>query len=97
LQNQISQLQNQINQNETAAYAGTAVALAAAGLRYDDRPGKFSTSAGVSAYHGQVALAGGVGVNSEDGKWRFGGAFSLAPTLSRPEVGVSVAATFTWN
>ena len=41
----LGSLQNQISSNLNAAYAGTAAATAAAGLRHDDRPGKISAAA----------------------------------------------------
>jgi autotransporter adhesin len=80
------------------AYAGTAVGLAAAGLRYDDRPGKLSTAAAFGYYHGQTGFAGGVGATSNDGKWRVNAAASLTPGNGiRPDFGVSAGVAFTWN
>ena len=80
------------------AYAGTAVGLAAAGLRYDDRPGKVSTAAAFGYYHGQTGFAGGVGATSTDGRWRLNAAVSLTPGNGiQPDVGVTGGVSFTWN
>ena len=80
------------------AYAGTAVGLAAAGLRYDDRPGKISTAAAFGYYHGQTGFAGGIGATSSDGKWRLSAALSLTPGNGiQPDFGVSAGLSYTWN
>ena len=57
LQNQIGGLQNQIDDDRREARGGTALALAATGLRYDDRPGKLSVAGGFGHYKGETGLA----------------------------------------
>ena len=61
LQNQIDGLQNQINDDRREARGGTALAWAATGLRYDDRPGKVSVAGGFGNYKGETGLAVGLG------------------------------------
>lgn len=60
-QNQINFLQNQIDGDRREARGGTALALAATGLRYDDRPGKLSVAGGFGNYKGETGLAMGLG------------------------------------
>nr|WP_206958493.1 YadA-like family protein [Trinickia acidisoli] len=93
----INNLQSQITTNQQEAYAGTAAAMAAAGLRYDDSPGKVSMAAATGYYHGQAALAIGAGGTSESGSWRFNGGLSVVPTLSKPDFGVVVGVSHTLN
>jgi autotransporter adhesin len=95
--NSLSNLQGQISQNVKLANAGTAVALAASGLRYDDRPGKISTAIGASGYSGQGGIAGGFGWTSLDGQWRANLGASFSPTIYGAGVGVNGAVSFTWN
>ena len=64
--NSLTNLQGQISQTNKLASAGTASALAASGLRYDDRPGKISTAIGASDYSDQAGSAGGFGWTSEE-------------------------------
>lgn len=45
---------NRISDNGTEARAGTALALATAGLRYDDRPGKLSLAGGFGNFKGHL-------------------------------------------
>ena len=66
LQNQIGGLQNQINDDRREARGGTALALAATGLRYDDRPGKLSVAGGFGNYKGETGLAAGAGIHSNE-------------------------------
>ena len=94
---QIGGLQSQITNNLAAAYAGTAVSLAAAGLRYDDRPGKMSMSTAIAYYHDQMGLALGLGGTSESGRWRYDVGASISPTLAKPDVGVFAGVSYTFN
>jgi autotransporter adhesin len=97
LNSSVSSLQNQISNNNKHAMGGVAAALAAAGLRYDERPGKFSAAAGVSYYGGQSALAMGVGGTLGNGLWRVNGGLTVVPTLSKPDVGVAIGVSRTLN
>ncbi|BAV48983.1 yada domain-containing protein [Mesorhizobium loti] len=87
-------LGDQISENRTEARAGTALALATAGLRYDDRPEKLSLAGGFGYFKGQSGLALGLGYNtSED--FRLNAA--LSATTNQGDVGVSVGASWTLN
>jgi len=87
-------LGGQISENLTEARGGTALALATAGLRYDDRPGKLSLAGGFGNFKGQSGLALGLGYNpSLD--FRLNGAISA--TTSNGDVGVSLGASWTLN
>ncbi|RUX44366.1 hypothetical protein EOA22_35720, partial [Mesorhizobium sp. M7A.F.Ca.US.014.04.1.1] len=84
----------QIGESRTEARGGTALALATAGLRYDDRPEKLSIAGGFGHFKGQSGLALGLCYNtSED--FRLNAAVSA--TTSRGDVGVSVGASWTLN
>lgn len=52
------------------AIAAGALSMAAAQLRYDDRPGKLSVAMGGGAFHGKGAGAVGLGYTSADRLWR---------------------------
>lgn len=87
-------LQNQISHNQREARAGTALALAASGLRYNNEPGKLSLALGGGEFLGQSGLAIGVGYTL-DTRLRFNAALSTAP--QQGDVGVVVGATWTLN
>ncbi len=90
----IQNLGDQISETRTEARAGTALALATAGLRYDDRPEKLSLAGGFGYFKGQSGLALGLGYNtSED--FRLNAA--LSATTRQGDVGVSVGASWTLN
>ena len=94
LSSSIQGLGSQIGETRTEARAGTALALATAGLRYDDRPGKLSLAGGFGHFKGQSGLALGLGYNtSED--FRVNAA--LSATTNQGDVGVSVGASWTLN
>lgn len=94
LESGFQDLGDQISENRTEARAGTALALATAGLRYDDRPGKLSLAGGFGNFKGQSGLALGLGYNpSQD--FRLNGAISA--TTNRGDVGVSLGASWTLN
>jgi autotransporter adhesin len=91
-------LQNQISNNVNRANAGTASALATAGLRYDDRPGKISSAFALGGYGGQYGLAGGVGYTSESQLWRFNAAATASPSNTRKtDFGFVAGVSYTWN
>jgi trimeric autotransporter adhesin len=98
-QQDYASLASSIGTVQQEAYAGTAAAIAAAGLRYDDRPGKVSTAAALGYYHDQTALAAGIGANSQDGSVRFNAGFSYSPGFYgiRSDVGAVMGASKTWN
>jgi trimeric autotransporter adhesin len=97
IDNSIADLQNQVSTNYKKANAGISAAMAATALRYDDRPGKISTAAGIAAYHHQVGFAGGIGWTSENQKWRANIAATFSMTQHKPDVGVIGGLAYTWN
>jgi autotransporter adhesin len=93
----LGNLENQIAGNLNKAYAGTAAAMAAAGLRFDDRAGKYSAAAATGYYHGQLGVAVGMGGTSENGRWRVNGGVTISPTLSKPDFGAVMGVSHTFN
>jgi trimeric autotransporter adhesin len=93
-QNQINNLQNQIDDNRREARGGTALALAATGLRYDDRPGKLSVAGGFGNYKGETGLAMRLGYTATN-VFRFNLGVSGVP--NQGNVGVFGGAAWTLN
>jgi autotransporter adhesin len=94
LQSQVASLQSQVSSNQREARSGTALALAATGLQYDQRPGKASVAGAVANYKGQSGLAIGFGYAVSE-RWRVNAAFTSAPQVS--DFGVVAGASFTLN
>ena len=61
-QSQLGGLQSQINDTRWEARGGVALALAASGLRYDDRPGKLSLAGAFGNFKGESRPRARVGV-----------------------------------
>ena len=95
IQNQMNFLQNQLDDNRREAHGGTALALAATGLRYDDRPGKLSVAGGLANYKGETGLAFGLGYTATDVPLRFNLGVSGVP--NQGNVGVFGGASWTLN
>ncbi len=89
----LGNLENQISGNLNKAYAGTVAAMAAAGLRFDDRPGKYSAAQPRTDGRGRRDGGGA----SENGRWRVNGGISISPTLSKPDFGAVVGVSHTFN
>ncbi|RZL64124.1 MAG: hypothetical protein EOP81_10180 [Variovorax sp.] len=89
----VNQLRNDVVLNRREANAGTAGAMAMAGMPQAYLPGKSMLAAGVAAYEGQTAIAIGVSKLSDNGKWvmKFTGSAN-----SRGNVGVAAGAGFHW-
>jgi trimeric autotransporter adhesin len=79
------------------AISGTALALAASGLRYDDRPGKTSIAGATAIYKGTTGMAFGLGHTSANSNWRYNLSVNGTPFAEKPEIGVVVGASFTFN
>ncbi len=77
--------------------AGNAVALAASGLRYDDRSGTSSIAGGASYYAGHEGIAFGLGHTSNDGNWRYNIAASFVTPEDRADVGVIAGVSYTFG
>jgi len=97
--NSLTNLQGQIFQNSQRADQGAAIALAASGLRYDDRVGKVSTAGAVSSFRGQPGLAFGIGWTSMSRDWRGNVAATFSPSSNGggSDVGVVAGISHTWN
>ncbi|MBU2409457.1 MAG: YadA-like family protein, partial [Gammaproteobacteria bacterium] len=89
----LGQLRSEIGNAAKDASAGTAGAMAMAGLPQSTLPGKGMVSAGVAAFDGQAAIAVGVSKLSDNGRWvvKLGGTAN-----SRGKVGVSAGVGFHW-
>ncbi len=88
----LGHLQTQIDDNLKKSYAGTAAAIAIAGLRYDDRAGKISAAAAAGCFHSKVGIAIGLGGTSDNGLWRVSGGVTMTATSS-PDVGAAIGVT----
>jgi autotransporter adhesin len=89
----VGQLRDEVNGNAKDASAGTAGAMAMAGMPQAYLPGKSMMAAGVAGYDGQGALAIGVSRLSDNGRWvmKFAGSAN-----SRGKIGVAAGAGFHW-
>lgn len=93
-QSQLGSLQTQINDTRIEARGGVALALAASGLRYDDRPGKLSLSGAFGNFKGESGLAVGLGYAATN-RLRFNASVSGVP--SQGSVGGVVGGSITLN
>jgi len=75
------------------ARKGPALALATAGLRYDERPGRTSVAFGVGAYEGVAGAALGLGYTSRSGNWRT----NIAGSSTGSDWGVSAGIGYSWG
>jgi autotransporter adhesin len=87
------QLNQEIRAARQEARQAAAVGLAAASLRFDDRPGKISVAAGGGVWRNEGALAFGAGYTSENGRVRA----NLTGATSGGEWGVGAGVSFTLN
>ncbi|MBX3536086.1 MAG: YadA-like family protein [Chelatococcus sp.] len=90
-------LRSEMTKKEKLANAGIASAAAIGMIRYDDRPGKFSTGSAITSHRRQAAISVGAGYTSESGNWRFSAAGAFSPTNWKAEATVGASATYTWN
>jgi autotransporter adhesin len=93
LNSAFQQLNGQIGEVRQDAWRAAAIGMAAASLRYDDRPGKVSASAGGGFWRSQGALAFGLGYTSENGRLRS----NAAATTAGGDWGVSAGVSLTLN
>ncbi|RWL94071.1 MAG: calcium-binding protein, partial [Mesorhizobium sp.] len=89
----LSQLNMDMGEAKGEARQAAAIGLAAASLRYDDRPGKLSVAAGGGYWRGEGAVAFGAGYTSEDGRARA----NLSGTTAGGHWGVGAGVSFTLN
>ncbi|MBZ9820849.1 YadA-like family protein, partial [Mesorhizobium sp. CA4] len=89
----LSQLNMDMGEARGEARQAAAIGLAAASLRYDDRPGKLSVAAGGGYWRGEGAVAFGAGYTSEDGRARA----NVSGTTAGGHWGVGAGVSFTLN
>jgi autotransporter adhesin len=89
----INNLAQGIQRVEKNANSGTAAAMAMAGMPQSAVPGKGMVSAGAASYGGETAIAVGVSMVSDSGKWvsKLNGSAN-----SRGKFGMSVGVGFQW-
>ncbi|WP_273794977.1 YadA-like family protein [Brucella intermedia] len=88
-------LTGELQETRQEARAGIAAAMAASGLRYDDRPGKASIAAGMGGFKSATAIAAGVGYTSQDGRWRSNAA--LSHSFSTHDTAWNAGVSWTFN
>ncbi len=93
LQNGLNDLRNDLRTVERNANAGTASAMAVAGLPQPYAPGRSMAAAAASHYQGQSAIALGVSTISESGRWVYKFAGNVN---SQAKVGAVIGAGFQW-
>ncbi|WP_193660725.1 YadA-like family protein [Brucella intermedia] len=89
----LSQLNTDIGDVRKEARQAAAIGLAAASLRYDDRPGKLSVAAGGGLWRSSGALAFGAGYTSESQRFRS----NVSATTAGGHWGVGAGLSFTLN
>jgi autotransporter adhesin len=87
------ELNQAIDGVQDEARQAAAIGLAAASLRYDDRPGKFSVSVGGGYWQSEGAFAFGGGYTSESGRIRA----NLSGVTAGGDWGVGAGLSFTLN
>lgn len=91
--NKFNQLNSEIGGVRDEARQAAAIGLAAASLRYDDRPGKLSAAIGNGYWRGEGAFAVGAGYTSEDGRLRT----NISSTSAGGKWGVGGGLSYTFN
>ncbi len=86
-------LSGEISGVRREAHQAAAIGLAAASLRFDDRPGKLSAAIGGGMWRGAGAAAFGLGYTSPDQQMRF----NVSATTGGGDWGVGVGMSFTLN
>ncbi|WP_093566630.1 hypothetical protein [Methylobacterium sp. 174MFSha1.1] len=90
---QLADLNRQVGEVRGEARRAAAIGLAAAALRFDDRPGKLSVAAGGGVWRGEGAASFGLGYTLPDG-WARVNATGVA---AGRDFGVGAGASFTLN
>lgn len=90
-----SALSGEISKTRQEMRAGIASAMAAASLRFDDRPGKLSIAGSMGGFKGSTSIATGLGYTSEDGNWRINA--GIAHSFATNDTSWNAGASFTLN
>ena len=93
INNAYGDLSNTIEKNRREANAGTAAAMAIAGLGQPYKPGQSMVSLGTGVWRGQTGYALGVSGITDNGKWLVKGAVSGS---GRGGVGGSASINYVW-
>ncbi|WP_084664620.1 YadA-like family protein [Pseudochrobactrum sp. AO18b] len=93
--NRLDALAGQVSDVQKEARGGIASAMAAAGLRYDDRPGKASIAGGLGGFKNAQAIAAGVGYTTENGRFRLNAA--VGHSFQSNDTSWNAAASWTLN
>ena len=93
INNAYGDLSNTIEKNRREANAGTAAAMAIAGLGQPYKPGQSMVSLGTGVWRGQTGYALGVSGITDNGKWLLKGAVSGS---GRGGVGGSASINYVW-
>lgn len=93
--NRINNLSGDIRELRSESRGGIASTMAAAQLRYADRPGVVSVAAGFGGFKGSTSFAGGLGWTSQDLKWRVNG--SVGVSLDNGDVAWGVGASYAFD
>ncbi|MFQ0815573.1 hypothetical protein AVM02_06840 [Brucella anthropi] len=93
LNQDIAGLRGDIGDVRSEARQAAAIGLAAASLRYDERPGKLSAAVGGGFWRGEGAFAMGFGYTSLDSKFRT----NASMTTAGGKVGAGVGLSYTFN
>ena len=93
LGNAVSGLAREVGNAKIEARRAAALGLAAASLRFDDRPGKLSVATGGGVWRGESAGAFGLGYTLPDGSGRLN---ATGATTGR-DFGFGAGASFTLN
>jgi hypothetical protein len=92
LENSAANIGANMARNLAEARSGTALALAAASMRFDDTPGKLSVAGGLGYFKGMTGLSFGVGYAASN-SFRFNASVSGVPQTGDMGVG----AGFSWT
>lgn len=88
-------LSGDIGDLRAEARGGIASAMAAAGLRYDDRPGKASVAAALGGFKSSTSIAAGLGYTTEEGDWRLNTAVGYS--FNTKDISWNAGMSFTFN
>lgn len=93
LSGRVDALDKRVDDVRDIAIAAGALSMAAAQLRFDDRPGKLSIAMGGGGFHGQGAGAIGIGYTSPDRLWRA----NVSGSFTEGEAAFGGGVSFTLN
>jgi trimeric autotransporter adhesin len=90
----LTALSSDLRKVQREARHGIASVAAASQLRFDDRPGVFSTAAAIGGFKDSLSFAVGAGYTTLEQAWRFGG--SVAVAFGTGDMVYGAALTHSW-